>query len=100
MQIFHALGPIKRSLGGGVANALEHRLGRNRRLRAQQFSEHPSLIKTAFPLAGWMQRHRHNDVESVPAQSFIIQRSLEPARYKMSDRKSVVEGKSVDLGGR
>src|SRR2546430_6950423 len=34
-----------------------------------------------------MQRHRHNDVESVPAQPFIIQGSMKPARYKMSQMK-------------
>jgi len=31
-----------------------------------------------------MQRHRHDDVELLTAQPFIIERSTKPTRYKMT----------------
>src|SRR5213083_1534751 len=31
-----------------------------------------------------MQRHRYHEVESTPAQPFIVQRSAEPTRYEMA----------------
>src|ERR1044071_9412995 len=82
MQIFHALGPIKRSLRRGIANALEQRVGRNRGLRAQQCCKQARLIKAAFSLSRSVQWHRNDDLESSSAEPFVIQRSMEPARHK------------------
>src|SRR5262249_49652100 len=96
MQIFHALGPIKRGLRGGISNALEQRLGRNRDMSAQQAGEQAGLIKAAFSLARGVQWYRHDDVESVSANSFVIQRGLEPAGYKMTQMNLAAVFKFVD----
>src|SRR6266511_6188038 len=42
------------------------------------------LIEAAFPLPRRMERHRHDDVEFVIAQPFIIECSTKPARYNMT----------------
>src|SRR6266516_1877892 len=84
MQIFHALGPIKRSLRSGVTNALKHRLGRNRRLCAQQRGKQARLIKSAFSLPSSVQWHRHHNGELASAKPFVIQRSMKPARYEVT----------------
>src|SRR6476661_7364680 len=84
MQIFHALGPIKRSLRGRVANPLEHWLARDRSLRAQRRCKQARLVKPALSLSRGVQRHRHDDVEFASANPFVIQRCMKPARYQVT----------------
>ena len=84
MQIFHALGAIKRGLCSGVADSLEHWLGRDGGLRAQQRCKQARLIKAALSLSRSVQWHRHDDVELASAKPLVIQRSMEPARYQVT----------------
>src|SRR6266516_7348165 len=84
MQIFHTLGPIKRSLCSGVPGAFEQRLNRNRGLCAEQFCKQASLIKSAFALPRWMQWDRNNDAELTRTQPFVFQRGTEQTGYKMA----------------
>src|SRR5438128_10895508 len=84
MQIFHPLGTIECGLGGGVANALEHRHRFDRYLRAQQFGQQGALVKTALALPGRMQRHRDDEVEGAAAQPLVVQRGKQPACSEMA----------------
>jgi|SRR6516225_11431733 len=96
MQIFHALGPIKRGLSGRVPSAFKQRFNRNRGLRAQQFCQQASLVKSAFPLPGRMKGHRHDYIEVALAKSLIVQRRVEPTRYKMTQINLATILKFVD----
>ena len=96
MQILDALRPIKRSLCGGVANALKQRPRRNRSLSAQQACKQAGLVKAALSLSRGVQGHRHDDVESISANSFVIQRSMKPARYKVTQMNLATVFKFVD----
>src|SRR5262249_55043921 len=84
MQIFHALGAVKRGLCSCVSNAFQHCLATNRCPCTEQFGKQTRLIESAFPLASWMQWHGNNQVEFTSAKAFIIKCRTKPARDEMS----------------
>src|SRR4029077_6654314 len=49
-----------------------------------QFRKQARLIESAFPLASWMQWHRHDHVKLAPAQALVVKRCAEPACHEMS----------------